>query len=222
MSKTAIWLKTHGPVTGRKRLAECSEDLSGRTLSKIVVDHAHDKVVSKKTSTSCFKYYNDGDFVGTRGWTRWLWDFPGLGHGATMLLQCRSGCFRTARRLSQMGLVDDEWSSSCPFCLAGEPETLHHFFFSCPFFDDLRKEHLNFLDELASHGGRSTTAKEKLTLLLGGAVRGSPLFDWEVSSSQSENDKPTPGKCVQIIQYLDACRVVRAPVLCTKSRRSSS
>ena len=110
---------------------------------------------------------------------------PELGVGFTALLQCRAGCFLTAKRMARMGLIDaTKWATTCPFC-KGEPETLEHFFSTCSFFDEQRK---TFLDELIQEFGSELTVQEKTTLLLGGEVRGKAISNWHSLPEDEEAD----------------------------------
>ena len=97
VSGTSRWLKRFGPILDEEAKAAVEDDDSGRTYAARVVAHSHAREQDSDISLS-WSRYQKRSFVKTKGWTRWGWEKPELGVGLTALLQCRAGCFLTAKR----------------------------------------------------------------------------------------------------------------------------
>ncbi|KAK4522225.1 hypothetical protein GAYE_HPEPCTG121G0104 [Galdieria yellowstonensis] len=53
-------------------------------------------------------------------------DFPEYSKSLSWLMRIRVGGWSSCSRLARIGILDEQWKTRCPCCLANVPETLSH------------------------------------------------------------------------------------------------
>jgi len=53
-------------------------------------------------------------------------DFPEYSKSLSWLMRIRVGGWSSCSRLARIGILDEQWKTRCPCCLANVPETLNH------------------------------------------------------------------------------------------------
>lgn len=94
------------------------------------------------------------------------------GYGVTILYRIRSGQYWTASRLARARLIIGDFRAHCPFCpiLRTAPkETVAHWIFECPAWNDVREETLGTITtpKASSSAGLSETAKTFICSIAG-------------------------------------------------------
>ena len=144
---------------------------------------------SQKTAKAA-SLYKWSRFVGTRASRpAFLW-LPDAGRGLTHLAQMRVGAFLTgiAESHAHERAGTAARTEICRFCGGGEHadarETYAHLVVSCPAWADQHRtfglhNHIRCAFRLLRQTNGRCTGSNVLTLLLGGAVRGAKLADWD-------------------------------------------
>jgi exonuclease III len=164
-----------------------SREVSSRTVKRVLL-------TKRVNLTKSWMRYLEGCLLESREWVdRVPRTRPRIYKGFAYLLKMRTGCFFTAHRLANAGLIDEEFKSSCPFCGAQVPETMEHLFLTCSAWDSIREEYISGL--IARARCLSVTVDQPddvgslVTLLLGGSVAGCRLDCW-ASWPSDPNDRP--------------------------------
>jgi exonuclease III len=190
VSGGTAWLAAYGPCLSWDQQAALaqSDARDGRLMSKYVRNHVEQRAREGNTSRAWLSY-SSYQYEESRGYLRWSNRNLELGKAYTSLLQCRTGSFLTAEKLSQMRLI---LSANCPFCEGGMAEDLHHMFFTCSAWNPERDEFLGPL--LPKCQG---TEEEQVAILLGGTVGefNLELKDWvtEMVVEEQSDDKGSFG-----------------------------
>lgn len=100
----------------------------------------------------------------------------------------------TADTVARLGLIPNKFRTSCPFCLAEEPESLKHMIADCARWGVSRerfgiKELLDAAIKIVGNKPKVQRGQDIVKVLTGGEHRGSKLKDWNPRPSD-EDDNP--------------------------------
>jgi hypothetical protein len=141
----------------------------------------------------------------------------------------RTGCFFTATRLAQAGLIEEKYKEQCPFCNIHGPETIEHLLLACKKWTGFRNDCLSdYIQDLVL--GSNLVPIDPVTLplslkclLLGGSLTGGhPAANWFPKDPVMVEGRPDYSGfgCVKVAKFLQRVFPVRTRLMRTLGRPS--
>ena len=116
--------------------------LSPKQVARVVATYTNSRFFVKASRQPTLRRYLAAKFQRTRAFIAQAARFPRISFGVTLLIRARLGAFWTGLRAAQAKQIDDEYLTTCPFCLDDSPDTVPHMLLSCSAWNDERAQHL--------------------------------------------------------------------------------
>ena len=179
------WMKSKRRVQLLRLLDKAAQKTSGRLspkqVARVVANYTNGRFLAKAAGQATMRRYTAAQYRRTRLFIVQAAQFPRISFGVTLLMRARLGAFWTGLRAAQAKQLDDEFLTTCPFCLEDSPDTVPHMLLVCSAWEEERARYL--ADAIAQLGDSPDFSLAALaTLILGGRIEqnGKELFmtDW--------------------------------------------